>query len=85
MGEITFFGDCEICGTRNTAVRVHHLIPQRLLKILPIKMKKRWEYQKVKACNKCNSYIHPENKLYETIIQLKKQLGYNTERDEKHV
>ncbi|MEK6886830.1 MAG: hypothetical protein AABW88_03280 [Nanoarchaeota archaeon] len=74
MKEITFNADCEICGTKDTPCRNHHLIPQRLLNVLPMNRKKRLEHMKMRACNKCNGYLHPENKLYERIEVLEKKV-----------
>lgn len=65
--EITFNANCEICGRKNVPCRKHHLVPQRLLKILPFKRKERWERMTVIACNSCNCHLHPENKLYNRI------------------
>lgn len=62
--EITFNADCEVCRRKDTPCRNHHLVPQRLLRILPVSWTKRWEFQKVRICNSCNSYFHPEEHLY---------------------
>jgi hypothetical protein len=80
--ENTFQGNCDICGRKDTAVHFHHLIPQRLLDRIPIHLKKRWSLQKVKACNSCDSVLHPENKLYQKIVVLEKKLrGKTNEND----
>jgi len=47
MNEITFISNCRICGAKNVSCRVHHLIPQRLLAILPKTKVREWEFQKV--------------------------------------
>lgn len=72
--EITFISNCDLCGERDVQCRNHHLIPQRLLNILPLNRKKRWQHMKVVACTKCNGYLHPENKLYRTIEDLRSKL-----------
>ena len=74
MKEITFNADCEICGEKDTPCRNHHLIPQRLLKILPMNRVKRLQHMKLRACNSCNNYIHPENKLYARINELEEKV-----------
>jgi hypothetical protein len=76
MKEITFNADCQICDRKNTPCRMHHLIPMRLIKILPMRKAKYWKLQTLKVCNSCNNHLHPENKLYEQIKVLKEQLGY---------
>jgi len=73
--EKTFEGRCDLCHKTHRACRNHHLIPQRLLKILPKNSYLRWFKQTIVVCSKCNSYIHPENKLYERINWLENQLG----------
>lgn len=72
--EYTFMADCDICQRKNTPCRSHHLIPSRLLKKLPPRLKKRWEFQKVNACNSCNSFLHPENHLYKKIEFLESRI-----------
>jgi hypothetical protein len=67
MEEITFQGDCEICPRKDTPCRYHHFVPQRLLKILPQRFAEKWKFMKVRICNSCNNYFHPENSLYNRI------------------
>jgi len=74
--EITFNANCQICSKKDVPCRKHHLVPQRLLNILPIKNRKKWEHLKVVACDKCNRYFHPENKLYQKISVLENKLGF---------
>jgi len=74
--EITFQSTCDVCGKVNQPCRNHHLVPQRLLRNIPISRANRWKHTKVIICNSCNGYFHPENKLYEQINVLRKQLGY---------
>jgi hypothetical protein len=71
-GEITFKGDCQICGEKNKECRTHHLIPKRLIRELNLTMAKKWIEYKVLACNNCNLFLHPENYLYKKLINLKK-------------
>jgi hypothetical protein len=80
--EILHEGDCQICGARNVPCRNHHIVPRRLLEILPKSRARRWEHQKIRICNKCNAYIHPENRLYEKILILEKKLGYKPTNEE---
>lgn len=72
--EETFTADCCLCGAKDVPCRNHHLIPQRLLNILPISRRKRFKFQVIKACNRCNRVLHPENKLYERINVLVKEI-----------
>jgi hypothetical protein len=74
--EVLFIGDCQICGERDVSCRNHHIVPRRLLAILPKSRARRWEHQKIRICNRCNNYIHPENKLYLKILVLEQKLGY---------
>jgi len=74
--EVLFMGDCQICGDREVSCRNHHIVPRRLLAILPKSRARRWEHQKIRICTRCNNYIHPENKLYLKILVLEKKLGY---------
>lgn len=85
MEEITFNSNCELCNRKDTPCRYHHLIPQRLIKILPKGKAKHWEHSKIRICNSCNNHIHPENKLYRQIEELKKQLGYKIEEKQNDV
>lgn len=73
--EITFNSDCEICGRKDTPCRNHHLIPQRLINTLPPDRMRRFEHMKLRICNSCNGYIHPENKLYNRIHVLEEMLN----------
>jgi hypothetical protein len=68
--EITFIGKCEICGKKEAQCSNHHLVPRRLLNILPKQKIKQYEFWKVIVCTTCNKYFHPENKLYERITLL---------------
>lgn len=88
--EKTYTGNCDLCGNKNTQVRTHHLIPRRLLKRIPKRMAKRWELQKLQACNRCNDIIHIENKLIKQMASLRaklKELGqeeqFEAENDSK--
>lgn len=81
--EITFRDRCDICG-EDGECRNHHWVPKRLQNILNKKQRKKWEHFKSKICNKCNDYIHPENKLYERIEVLVNEVKkLNMEKDEK--
>jgi RNase P subunit RPR2 len=81
--EHLFTGDCQLCGKQNTPCRNHHMIPKRLLEILPKSKASIWEHQKVRICNRCNRFIHPENTLYRQIYILKKKLGYAVTTEEE--
>ena len=83
--EVVFDGDCQICGEREVSCRNHHLIPRRLLAILPKGKASKWEFQKLRICNRCNNYMHPENRLYRQIFALKKQLGYKLTEEEQAI
>jgi len=83
--EIVFKADCQVCGRKDADCRNHHLIPRRLLATLPFNRQKQWKHLQVRICSSCNSYIHPENKLYKKIIILKKQLGYKLSEEEQEV
>ena len=70
--DITFIANCEICGKKDVSCRGHHMIPQRLMNILPKKRVKQYNFWKLKVCDICNNHFHPENKLYEKIRILEK-------------
>lgn len=72
--ETTFIDDCRICGARKVQCLSHHFIPIRLLRVLPINKAKRWVHQKTIICTKYNSYVHPENRLYQKIAALEREL-----------
>ena len=84
MEETLFNGDCELCLRKDTPCRNHHLVPVRLIKILPYRIAKEWNRKKVRICNSCNIYMHPENKLYKQIAFLKQQLGYKLKEVEEN-
>lgn len=75
MKEMTFQARCELCHRLDQPCRHHHLIPQRLLAILPKNSYLRWFRQMIIICGKCNGYIHPENHLYKRVNYLEEQLG----------
>jgi hypothetical protein len=77
MAEIRFISNCKVCGRKQVMCRNHHLIPKRLLATLPLKQQKKWRYQIVVICDKCNRFIHPENVLYRKIKGLMKELKKN--------
>lgn len=85
MEEILFQGDCQLCLRKDTPCRNHHLIPVRLIKILPHKTTNEWKRKTIRICSSCNSYIHPENKLYKTIAFLKSQIGFQLNEREEYV
>lgn len=73
--EITYLGNCQICYKKDVQVRMHHLIPQRLMNIIPTRYSKQFEYMKYRVCDKCNRFFHPENMLYAEIKYLKDKIN----------
>jgi DNA repair photolyase len=71
---ITFIANCEICPRKNVPCRNHHFVPQRLLRTLPLELQRRWEYMKVRICNSCDKYMHPEEHLYLKIKYLEGEI-----------
>jgi hypothetical protein len=75
--EITFVGQCEVCGRKQIPCRNHHMVPRRLLAIIPKNRARKFEFWKLRICDSCNKYFHVENKfwkkiqLLETIIKFK--------------
>jgi hypothetical protein len=75
--EITFQGQCEICGRKNTPCRNHHVVPRRLLAIIPKNRAHKFEFWKIRICNSCNNQFHIENKFHKRICLLEQILEYN--------
>jgi len=76
MEEHTFTARCDLCHKQDRACRNHHLIPMRLLNILPKNTYLRWFKQTIVVCSSCNNFIHPENKLYGRINFLEEKCGF---------
>lgn len=74
--EITFNGTCGVCGRKNVECLMHHLIPRRLLNIIPKNRARKFEHQKIIICIKCNNYFHVENKLYRRINLLERIIAF---------
>ena len=75
--EITFIDNCEICGKRERPCMNHHMIPRRLLNIIPKNRARKYEYWRVRICEKCNKFFHPENRWYKKMQMLEAVLKHN--------
>jgi len=73
--EITFIDTCDLCGMKKVQCRNHHLIPRRLINIIHPKKMRYWKLQVVKACDRCNLFLHPENKMYGQIRALQYEIA----------
>lgn len=74
--EVTFVGDCEVCGRKHQPCRNHHVVPRRLLSVIPKNRARKFEFWKIRICDSCNNYFHVENKFWHKIQLLEKIIKF---------